>query len=192
LDQVACLTSLRFAAVTRKHSCNSRKNLNESPGARGLGIDGLRLDPSVPLPDNQWLCVLLSIQHTLGRMVNYLPARMATFGQMITKWSSSMRKMAWLRSPADPVRDRRRISLALHSGYALRANAYRPNSRSISQPSRPAPASGRTEVRVGAGLPAALAGEGAFTGVLACEAACTRFEKKPPACTPGKLATGTP
>ena len=78
-------------------------------------------------------------------------------------------------------------------GYALRANAYRPNSRSISQPSRPAPASGRTEVRVGAGLPAALAGVGVLAGgVLACEAACIKFEKKPPACKPGKLATGTP
>src|SRR5258705_12740803 len=117
---------------------------------------------------------------------------MPPYGQIITKWSSAMRKMAWLPSPADPARDRPRISLALHSGYALRANAYRPNSRSVSQPSRPAPASGRTEVRVGAGLPAALAGEGAFTGVLACEAACTRFEKKPPVCKPGKLATGTP
>ena len=76
--------------------------------------------------------------------------------------------------------------------YGLRMSAYRPNSRSISQPSSPAAGSGRTEVRVGAGLPAALAGEGAFTGVLACEAACTKFEKKPPACKPGKLATGTP
>ena len=78
-------------------------------------------------------------------------------------------------------------------GYALRANAYRPNSRSISQPSSPLAASGRTDVRVGAGLPAALAGVGVLAGgVLACEAACMKFEKKPPACKPGKLATGTP
>jgi hypothetical protein len=77
-------------------------------------------------------------------------------------------------------------------GYALRTGAYRPNSRSISQPSSPRAASGRTEVRVGAGLPAVLAGEGAFTGVLACEAACMKLEKKPPACKPGNAATGTP
>ena len=69
---------------------------------------------------------------------------------------------------------------------------YRPNSRSISQPSSPLAASGRTDVRVGAGLPAALAGKGALTGVLACEAACTKFEKKPPCCEPGNAATGTP
>src|ERR1700737_4603998 len=69
---------------------------------------------------------------------------------------------------------------------------YRPNSRSISQPSNPAAASGRTDVRVGVDLPAALAGEGALTGALACEAACTKFEKKPPACEPGNVATGTP
>jgi len=69
---------------------------------------------------------------------------------------------------------------------------YRPNSRSISQPSRPLAASGRIDVRVGAGLPAALAGEGALTGVLACEAAWTRFENKPPCCEPGNAATGTP
>ena len=77
-------------------------------------------------------------------------------------------------------------------GLRAPANAYRPNSRSTSQPSRPGAASGRTEVRAGAGLPAALAGEGAFTGVLACEAACTKFEKKPPACKPDKPAIGTP
>lgn len=86
----------------------------------------------------------------------------------------------------------RRISLALDPGYALRTNAYRPNSRSISQPSSPAAGSGRTEVRVGAGLPTVLAGGGALTGMVPCETVCTKFEKKPPACKPGRLATGTP
>src|SRR5260370_41991208 len=98
---------------------------------------------------------------------------MAAFGAM-----SALR-----RGPAP------RISLA--PGFGARLTSYRPNSRSISQPSSPAAGWGRTEVRVGAGLPAALAGEAAFTGALACETACTRFEKKP-ACKPGKPATGTP
>jgi hypothetical protein len=119
---------------------------------------------------------------------------MATFEQMITKLFLLTRKDDLkLSSRHRPIllRDRPGISLALHSGCAP-ANAYRPNSRSTSQPSRPGAASGRTEVRAGAGLPAALAGEGAFTGVLACEAACTKFEKKPPACKPDKPAIGTP
>ena len=81
---------------------------------------------------------------------------------------------------------------AVCPGYELGTSAYLPNSRSISQPSSPAAGSGRTEVRVGAGLPAALAGGGAFTGVLACEAACTKFEKKPLVCKPGNAATATP
>src|SRR5258705_225469 len=37
-----------------------KKEFKRIAGARCLGIDGLRLDPSVPLPDNQRLCVLLS------------------------------------------------------------------------------------------------------------------------------------
>src|SRR6202035_58233 len=77
---------------------------------------------------------------------------------------------------------------------------YRPNSRSISQPSRPAPASGRTAVRVGAARLVPLAGNGASgadavgaaEGALTCEATCASFEKKPPACEFGKAATGTP
>src|SRR5258705_5597178 len=113
------------------------------------------------------------IQHLLGRMVNYLPAR-----------DGSVRRGVCVAS-------RPPISLALRPSLGGRLDGYRPNSRSISQPSSPAPDSGRTEVRVGAGLPAALAGEAAFTGALACETACTRFEKKP-ACKPGKPATGTP
>ena len=77
------------------------------------------------------------------------------------------------------------------------ATAYRPNSRSISQPSSPAAVSGRTDVRVGAGLAAppivgAGAAAGEAEGALACEAACAKFEKKPPACEPGKAATATP
>src|SRR5258708_30260450 len=100
---------------------------------------------------------------------------MAAFGAM-----SALR-----RGPAP------RISLALRPGFGARLNGYRPNSRSISQPSSPAAGSGRTEVRVGAGLPAALAGDAAFTGALACDTACTQFQKQP-ACKPGKPATGTP
>src|SRR5258708_35879257 len=76
---------------------------------------------------------------------------------------------------------------------------YRPNSRSISQPSNPAAASGRTDVRVGAGLAAPLTACGVAgvaaagaEGALTCEAACARFEKKPPACEVGKEATATP
>ena len=74
-----------------------------------------------------------------------------------------------------------------------RAKTYRPNSRSISQPSNPLAASGRTDVRVGAGRPAALAGCGALTaGALDGEAAWAMVEKKPPACEPGNAATATP
>src|SRR5260221_8385072 len=73
---------------------------------------------------------------------------------------------------------------------------YRPNSRSISQPSNPVAASGRTEVRVGAGLAAPLAACGAVAvggeGALTCEAVCTRFENKPLDCEFGSAATGTP
>jgi hypothetical protein len=88
-----------------------------------------------------------------------------------------------------------RCSAALRGPLLIRSTplVYRPNSRSISQPSNPAAASGRADVRVGAGLPAALAGKGALiVGELACEAACARFEKKPPACEPGNAATATP
>jgi hypothetical protein len=83
---------------------------------------------------------------------------------------------------------------------APRDNYLPPNSRSISQPSRPAAASGRADVRVGAGRLVALTGNGtggadavgAAEGALTCEATCARFEKKPACCEFGRLATGTP
>src|SRR5882672_1571498 len=73
---------------------------------------------------------------------------------------------------------------------------YRPNSRSISQPSNPAAVSGRADGRVGTGLAALPTGCGAAAvgaeGALTCDAVCIRFEKKPPACEFGRAATGTP
>src|ERR1700730_14005460 len=80
------------------------------------------------------------------------------------------------------------------------SNAYRPNSRSTSQPSSPAAACGRAEVRVGPGrfAPAEATGESApgegaagAEGGLTCDAACIRFEK-PLYCEFGNAATGTP
>ena len=72
-----------------------------------------------------------------------------------------------------------------------RTKVYRPNSRSISQPSRPLAASGRTGARAGAGRPALLAGN----EVLApgdCEDTCVMLEKKPPACESGNGTGATP
>src|ERR1700731_2049498 len=63
---------------------------------------------------------------------------------------------------------------------------YRPNTRSISQPSSPAAASGRTDVRVGAGrptVPLADIGIGVDAeGGETCEDACTMFEYTPAGC----------
>ena len=79
-----------------------------------------------------------------------------------------------------------------------RLRVYRPNSRCISQPSSPAAASGRTDVRVGAGRPATPVvdicigiGVGAEGG-LTCEEACTRFENVPAGCEFGSGAGVTP
>src|SRR5579859_954927 len=69
------------------------------------------------------------------------------------------------------------------------ANLYRPNSRSISQPSSPPAASGRTEARGGAGRPATAAEVAAATLV---GDACMIFASKPPAGEPGSATTGTP
>src|SRR3954463_12743541 len=70
---------------------------------------------------------------------------------------------------------------------------WRPNSRSVSQPSKPDAASGRAaEVRVGTGLPTVLEGAGAPAGGVACEAACIRLEKKPRPCEFGRPVSGTP
>ena len=76
----------------------------------------------------------------------------------------------------------------------LPTSAYRPNNRSISQPSSPLAASGRTEARVGAGRAATVAGGCGelAAATLVCGVACARFENKPPACEAGKAATGTP
>ena len=51
-----------------------KKELERISGARCSGIDGLRLDPSVPLPDNQRLHVFLFHSTHAGRIVNYLSA----------------------------------------------------------------------------------------------------------------------
>lgn len=73
---------------------------------------------------------------------------------------------------------------------------YRPNSRSISQPSSPAAASGRTEVRVGAGRPATpLADIGIGVGAedeVTCEEACTMFGNNPAGCEFGSGTGVTP
>ena len=77
---------------------------------------------------------------------------------------------------------------------ALPAKFYRPNSRWISQPSSPAAASGRAEVRVGAALPVVpliAVGIGAEGG-LTCEEACTRFENIPGGCEFGSGTGVTP
>ena len=77
---------------------------------------------------------------------------------------------------------------------------YRPNSRSTSQPSNPAAASGRAfglgggaEVRAGGGRyePPEEAGTDEFGAALTCEV-WNRFEMKPPRCELGNAATGTP
>lgn len=85
--------------------------------------------------------------------------------------------------------------MAVASRECARTEIYRPNSRSISQLSNPAGASGRAEVRVGAGLAAPLAACAAAVGAegaLTCEAVCIRLENTPPACEFGSAATGTP
>ena len=78
---------------------------------------------------------------------------------------------------------------------------YRPNSRSTSQPSSPAAASGRAdglgggaEVLAGGGRYPPPCGTGAdgLGAALACDAVWNRFDMKPPRCEFGRLATGTP
>src|SRR5205085_4610229 len=63
--------------------------------------------------------------------------------------------------------------------------SYRPNSRSISQPSNPAAACGRTEPRAGGGRFGPPAGSGTggagacADGALTCEATCARLPNGP-------------
>src|SRR5258708_40310110 len=92
------------------------------------------------------------------------------------------------------------IATASRTEPSVLRETYRPNSRSTSQPSSPAAACGRAEVRVGAGRFAtaeatgeSAPGEGAAgaEGGLTCDAACIRFEK-PLYCEFGKAATGAP
>ena len=69
---------------------------------------------------------------------------------------------------------------------------YRPNNLCISQPSRPAAASGRTEVRVGAGrlatpvvdigIGADIGGGAEGEGEGVCEEACTMLGNNPADC----------
>ena len=59
-DLPLVLTSWSKIQKRRSRLLQLKKEFKRIPGARRLGIDGLRLDPSVPLPDNQRLCVLLS------------------------------------------------------------------------------------------------------------------------------------
>src|SRR6266700_6861034 len=88
------------------------------------------------------------------------------------------------------LRRRPRRRQSVKSATSLAGNAptkiYRPNSRSISQPSNPAATSGRADVRGATGLAALPAGGGAAAvgaeGALTCEAVCIRFEKEPLAC----------
>src|SRR4051794_16326466 len=77
--------------------------------------------------------------------------------------------------PARGGSNRRRLPTSAAEREVYPPEIYRPNSLSISQPSSPAAASGRTdEVRVGAGLATPFAGSGAAgadaEGVLTCEA----------------------
>ena len=59
-DLPLVLTSWSKIQKRRSRLLQLKKEFKRIPGARRLGIDGLRLDPSIPLPDNQRLCVLLS------------------------------------------------------------------------------------------------------------------------------------
>ena len=59
-DLPLVLTSWSKIQKRRSRLLQLKKEFKRIPGARRLGIDGLRLDPSVPLPDNQRLRVLLS------------------------------------------------------------------------------------------------------------------------------------
>ena len=92
-DLPLVLTSWSKIQKRRSRLLQLKKEFKRIPGARRLGIDGLRLDPSVPLPDNQRLRVLLS-HSTHARSNDELSARMATFGQMITKSFLLLGKMA--------------------------------------------------------------------------------------------------
>jgi hypothetical protein len=85
--------------------------------------------------------------------------------------------------------------------FRLGAKTYRPNSRSISQPSNPAAASGCTELRVGAarfgpptgnGTAGAAARADGAEGAVICEATCARLPKGPDPCEFGSDTTGTP
>src|SRR6266567_6008822 len=93
------------------------------------------------------------------------------------------------------LRRRPRRRQSFKSVTSLAGNAptkiYRPNSRSISQPSNAAAASGRADVRGGTGLAALPTDCGAVgaEGALTCEAGCIRFEKEPLACEFGRAAT---
>src|SRR5437899_9596189 len=59
-DLPLVLTSWSKIQQRRARLLQLKKEFKRIAGARCLGIDGLRLDPSVPLPDNQRLRVLLS------------------------------------------------------------------------------------------------------------------------------------
>ena len=84
-DLPLVLTSWSKIQERRSRLLQLKKEFIGVPRARCLGTDGLRLDPSVPLPDNQRLTACCFIQHRLSRMADYPTARMATFGQMIAK-----------------------------------------------------------------------------------------------------------
>jgi hypothetical protein len=90
-----------------------------------------------------------------------------------------------------------RLLHANRQSASLENAIYLPNSRSISQPSSPAAASGRAAPRVvvarpAAGAGASDAGVGEAEATPACGVTCATFENKPPACEPGSAATGTP
>jgi hypothetical protein len=54
-DLPLVLTSWSKIQKRRSRLLQLKKEFKRIAGARDLGFDGLRLDPSVPLPDNQWL-----------------------------------------------------------------------------------------------------------------------------------------
>src|SRR6266545_4543694 len=111
-------------------------------------------------------------------------------------------------SPGGAKRNPGTVSNAANSVPGLRfapsgllAPSYLPNSRSTSQPSSPAAASGRAdglgggaEVRAGAGRyePADGTGADGCGAALTCDAVWNRFDMKPPRCEFGKPATATP
>jgi hypothetical protein len=70
------LVSASWLKIQKRRSrlLQPKKELKRISGARPPGIDGLRLDPSVPLPDNQRLHVLL-FHSTRARLNCEIPIR---------------------------------------------------------------------------------------------------------------------